>query len=115
MQSNGVVRWFSPARGFGFILNESGEDVFVHKESIQTNGSPFLLPFLTPDQIVSFTQVRGDTGWAAIEVVPVSLPQTIIPIPVGDPNRVAQLLLAHFTATELRIISAQIHPNSPQG
>lgn len=33
-KSNGTVKWFDNAKGYGFALNEAGEDVFVHYRSI---------------------------------------------------------------------------------
>ena len=63
-KSKGTVKWFDNAKGFGFILNESGEDVFVHYRSIMSDG----YKTLTESQQVSFTQVRSEKGWQAAEV-----------------------------------------------
>ena len=37
-KSVGTVKWFNNAKGYGFIVNESGEDVFVHYRSIEGDG-----------------------------------------------------------------------------
>ena len=37
-KSKGIVKWFNDEKGFGFIVNESGEDVFLHHTDIQAEG-----------------------------------------------------------------------------
>ena len=34
----GTVKWFDPKKGFGFVLNDDGEDVFIHYTSIDGDG-----------------------------------------------------------------------------
>ena len=57
-QVTGVVKWFNSDKGFGFIEQESGPDVFVHFRAINSDG------FKTLDecQKVSFTVTQGQKG-----------------------------------------------------
>ncbi len=63
----GTVKWFNPTKGFGFIEQEGGPDVFVHHSAINTQG------FRTLDegQQVEFTVEQGQKGPAAGNVTPV--------------------------------------------
>ena len=60
----GKVKWFDNAKGFGFIVNEEGEDVFVHFGSILGEG----FKTLKEDEVVKFVQIRSEKGWQAAEV-----------------------------------------------
>jgi len=63
-KSVGEVKWFNNAKGFGFIVNDDGEDVFVHYRSIEGEG----FKSLTEGESVEYLQVRSDKGWQAAEV-----------------------------------------------
>ena len=63
--ANGVVKWFNDSKGFGFIEQENGEDVFVHFSSIQREG----FKTLSEGQAVSFDVVQGAKGPQAANVV----------------------------------------------
>ncbi len=60
----GIVKWFNTEKGYGFILNPEGEDVFVHYRSIQVEG----FKNLREGQNVSFLQIKSEKGWQAAEV-----------------------------------------------
>jgi CspA family cold shock protein len=62
--ANGKVKWFNEAKGFGFIAQEDGEDVFVHFSAIQGDGFRTLVD---GDQ-VEFKVTRGPKGLQATEV-----------------------------------------------
>lgn len=64
-REQGVVKWFSDAKGFGFIQRSTGEDVFVHFRSIQGEG----YRSLKDGQAVEFSVVTGDKGLQAEDVV----------------------------------------------
>ena len=62
--AKGVVKWFNDSKGFGFIQQENGEDVFVHYSSIQGQG----FKTLTEGQAVTFDIVQGNKGLQASNV-----------------------------------------------
>jgi len=63
-KTEGIVKWFDTEKGYGFIVNPEGEDVFVHYRSIKAEG----FRNLREGQPVSFLQVKGEKGWQAEEV-----------------------------------------------
>ena len=62
--ANGVVKWFDEKKGYGFIEQEGGPDVFVHHSGI--NGSGFKT--LTEGARVSFDIEEGRKGPSAVNV-----------------------------------------------
>ncbi|MCI5125160.1 MAG: cold-shock protein [Candidatus Electrothrix sp. Rat3] len=63
--AEGTVKWFNDAKGFGFIEQDGGADVFVHHSAIQADG----FKSLTEGARVSFDVVDGQKGLAAENVV----------------------------------------------
>lgn len=61
----GVVKWFSPEKGFGFISVGEGEDIFVHYTSILTDG----FRTLKKGQVVEFEIQNGERLREAKNVV----------------------------------------------
>tara|TARA_B100000963_G_C22447693_1_gene589586 strand:+ start:331 stop:540 length:210 start_codon:yes stop_codon:yes gene_type:complete len=62
---SGTVKWFNESKGFGFIEQESGPDVFVHFSAIQAEG----FKSLVDGQKVEFTITTGQKGPQAENVV----------------------------------------------
>jgi CspA family cold shock protein len=63
--AEGTVKWFNDAKGFGFIEQDGGQDVFVHHSAIQADG----FKSLSEGERVSFDVVDGQKGPAAQNVV----------------------------------------------
>jgi CspA family cold shock protein len=62
--ANGTVKWFNDAKGFGFISQEGGEDVFVHHTAIQMDG----FRTLKEGERVEFDVTQGPKGLQAANV-----------------------------------------------
>ena len=65
----GTVKWFNPARGYGFITREGGADVYVHISAIATDADESL----QEGDKVQFEIVRGPRGPQAANVRKASL------------------------------------------
>ena len=65
--ATGTVKWFSPDKGFGFISQEDGPDVFVHFSAITGEG----YRNLEENQKVEFDLTEGQKGPQAMNVRPV--------------------------------------------
>ena len=64
---NGTVKWFNDAKGYGFIQQEDGPDVFVHFRAINAEGHATL----KDGQSVTFTVTQGEKGPQAENVTAV--------------------------------------------
>ncbi len=62
----GKVKWFNDAKGYGFIEQENGPDVFVHFSAINSSG----FRSLREGQTVEFEVVEGPKGPQAQSVIP---------------------------------------------
>ena len=62
--STGTVKWFDSKKGFGFLINEAGKDVFVHFSMIEGEG----FRALKEGEQVDFEQTQGERGLSATNV-----------------------------------------------
>jgi len=63
--AEGIVKWFNDSKGFGFIEQEDGPDVFVHFSGIKSDG----FKSLSEGERVTFDIEQGQKGPAAINVI----------------------------------------------
>lgn len=61
----GVVKWFDPRKGFGFIVGPEGQDIFTHFSVIQGEG----FKVLKDGSSVVYDAVKSDKGWKATKVL----------------------------------------------
>ena len=61
----GTVKWFNASKGYGFISQEGGDDVFVHYSALQSDG----YRTLDEGQRVEYTVEQGPKGLQASNVV----------------------------------------------
>jgi len=59
----GIVKWYDETKGFGFIISDEGEEVFVHMSNLD---SPY--SGLEQDESVTFKVKKGDKGLVALNV-----------------------------------------------
>lgn len=64
----GEVKWFNQSKGFGFITQENGNDIFVHYSGIETEG----FKVLVEGQRVEFEVENTPKGPQAVHVIPLS-------------------------------------------
>ena len=63
--NKGTVKWFNNQKGYGFISDESGKDVFVHYTGLNMDG----FKTLDEGQAVEFEVTEGEKGPQAVNVV----------------------------------------------
>jgi cold shock protein len=69
----GSVKWFDTKKGFGFIVNPDGKDVFVHYTSIDGDG----FRSLKDGEQVEYEQIQGEKGLLAKNVKKVAVKATL--------------------------------------
>jgi cold shock protein len=63
--AKGVVKWFNASKGFGFIEQEEGPDVFVHFSAIKSTG----FKTINEGDKVTFEIEQGEKGPSAVDVL----------------------------------------------
>jgi len=76
--AKGTVKWFNRTKGYGFIEQDGGEDIFVHHSEIQQDG----FRYLVKGEEVKFEIGQGDKGLCALQVERINE----IPRPVAEPS-----------------------------
>lgn len=74
----GVVKWFDPKKGFGFIVGPAGQDIFAHFTCIEGQG----YRILRDGGRVEYDAVETEKGWHATRVVRLDDPEVVV-----RPNR----------------------------
>jgi CspA family cold shock protein len=70
----GLVKWFDPRKGFGFLVGPENQDIFVHFSVIQGDG----FKVLKDGAKVNYDAVRTDKGWKATRVARLDLPEVTV-------------------------------------
>ena len=65
LRQDGIVKWYNPNKGFGFIELKNGEDVFVHQTEIRQPG----FRYLNIGDLVEFEVGKGKKGPVALKVI----------------------------------------------
>ena len=65
VRKDGTVKWFSPSKGFGFIEQDSGDDLFVHQSEIRQSG----FRYLNLGDRVEYVVGSGKKGPVALKVI----------------------------------------------
>ncbi len=101
-RATGVVKWFDPDRGYGFIGREHGEDVFVHIAEVQRSG----LKTLFEGQRVDFDIRRTPKGLQAENLEPIDV-EPVIPPDLGPPPAEPVSLADVFYAAALSMFELE--------
>lgn len=73
--ATGLVKWFDPKKGFGFIIGPEGQDIFVHYSKILGDG----FRVLKDGSSVAYDAELTDKGWHATRVVRTESLEVVVP------------------------------------
>ena len=71
----GIVKWFDPRKGFGFVIGPEGQDIFVHFSVIQGEG----FRVLKDGSRVNYDATKTEKGWKATRVARVDPLEVMVP------------------------------------
>lgn len=87
MPVQGLVKWFDPKKGYGFLIGPEGQDVFVHFSQILGDG----FRTLTDGESVDYELITGDKGFQAQNVLAApAKPGSDTPSPTPSPVAVSR-------------------------
>jgi CspA family cold shock protein len=75
MDAQGVVKWFDPKKGFGFVIGPEEQDIFVHFSKIHGEG----FRVLKDGSVVGYDAELTDRGWHATRVVRIEPLEVTLP------------------------------------
>jgi cold shock protein len=82
--TTGIVKWFDSKKGFGFLLNDAGQDVFVHFSCIEGDG----FRSLKDGEKVEYEEIEGAKGLSAKSVRRLEAKAKGVAAAVGAPTAV---------------------------
>lgn len=74
-ETEGVVKWFDPKKGYGFIIGPQQQDIFVHYSKIEGDG----FRVLKDGSSVIYDAMVTDKGWHATKVRRTGAPEVTVP------------------------------------
>ena len=98
-----VVKWFNNDKGYGFLLDQNGQDVFVHHTNLMMDGYRYLIE----GQKVEYLPTTTNRGPSSAEVVPLTSPESVVMVPL-DPELAARVLREVFSADDLELIASDL-------
>lgn len=100
---NAVVKWFNNDKGYGFLVDQDGQDVFVHHTNLMMDGYRYLIE----GQEVEYLPVTSDRGASSAEVVPLGDAESMVMVPL-DPVLAAKVLRDVFSTDQLFSLSSEL-------
>ena len=98
-----VVKWFNNDKGYGFLVDQDGQDVFVHQTNLLMDGYRYLIE----GQEVEYLPVTSDRGPSSAEVVPLGDAESMVMVPL-DPVLAAKVLCEVFSSDQLFSLSSEL-------